>query len=162
MKTELIKDILVSEPDGRAVTVSGWVRTKRESKNLVFLQVNDGSCFASLQLTHDRENPGCQDTLNQMEASLKSITTGASLRATGKLVPSPASGQAVELQLEVLDVLGQAPADSYPLQKKNHSMEFLRENAHLRARTNTFGAVARMRSQMAYAIHTFFQERGFQ
>ena len=101
MKTELIKDILVSEPDGRAVTVSGWVRTKRESKNLVFLQVNDGSCFASLQLTHDRENSGCQDTLNQMESSLKSITTGASLRATGKLVPTPASGQAVELQLEL-------------------------------------------------------------
>ncbi len=161
MKTELIKDILVSEPDGRTIAVSGWVRTKRESKNLVFLQVNDGSCFASLQLTLDRESPGCTDTLNQLEAALKSVTTGASLRATGRLVPSPASGQAVELQLEGLEVLGQAPADSYPLQKKNHSMEFLRENAHLRARTNTFGAVARMRSQMAYAIHTFFQERGF-
>ena len=168
MKTELIKDILVSEADGRTIVVSGWVRTKRESKNLVFLQVNDGSCFASLQLTFDRENPLCceganlQDSLNQLEASLKSLTTGASLRATGKLVPSPASGQAVELQLEQLEVLGQAPVDSYPLQKKNHSMEFLRENAHLRARTNTFGAVARMRSQMAFAIHTFFQERGFQ
>ena len=168
MKTELIKDILVSEADGRTIVVSGWVRTKRESKNLVFLQVNDGSCFASLQLTFDRENPNFtqganpQDYLNQLEASLKSLTTGASLRATGKLVPSPASGQAVELQLEQVEVLGQAPVDSYPLQKKNHSMEFLRENAHLRARTNTFGAVARMRSQMAFAIHTFFQERGFQ
>ena len=168
MKTELIKDILVSEADGRTIVVSGWVRTKRESKNLVFLQVNDGSCFASLQLTFDRENPNFtqganpQDALNQLEASLKSLTTGASLRATGKLVPSPASGQAVELQLEQVEVLGQAPVDSYPLQKKNHSMEFLRENAHLRARTNTFGAVARMRSQMAFAIHTFFQERGFQ
>ena len=168
MKTELIKDILVSEADGRTIVVSGWVRTKRESKNLVFLQVNDGSCFASLQLTFDRENPNftqganSQDSLNQLEANLKSLTTGASLRATGKLVPSPAAGQAVELQLEQLEVLGQAPVDSYPLQKKNHSMEFLRENAHLRARTNTFGAVARMRSQMAFAIHTFFQERGFQ
>ena len=163
MKTELIKDILVSEPDGRIVVVSGWVRTKRDSKNLVFLQVNDGSCFASLQLTFDRENPDCsQDNLNQLETNLRSLTTGASLRATGRLVPSPASGQAVELRLEGIEVLGLAPADSYPLQKKNHSMEFLRENAHLRARTNTFGAVARMRSQMAYAIHTFFQERGFQ
>lgn len=163
MKTELIKDILVSEPDGRIVEICGWVRTKRESKNLVFIQVNDGSCFASLQLTLDNENPvDSSVNLNQIGIELKKISTGASVRATGKLVPSPASGQAVEIQLISITVLGEAPVDSYPLQKKNHSLEFLRENAHLRARTNTFGAVARVRNQMAYAIHTFFQERGFQ
>lgn len=162
MKTQLIKDILVSEPDHRLLTVYGWVRTKRESKNLVFIQVNDGSCFASLQLTFDRENPAATGSNNLIETELKRITTGASVRAEGMLVPSPASGQSVELALTKLTVLGEAPAESYPLQKKNHSLEFLREQAHLRARTNTFGAVARMRSQMAYAIHTFFQERGFQ
>ena len=159
MKTELIKDILVSEPDGRSVDICGWVRTKRESKNLVFIQLNDGSCFASLQLTLDKENPTDSSVnLNNIESELKKITTGASVRATGKLIPSPASGQAVEIALQSLTVLGEAPVDSYPLQKKNHSIEFLRENGHLRARTNTFGAVARMRSQMAYAIHTFFQK----
>lgn len=157
MKTPLIKDILVSEPDGREVTIHGWVRTKRETKNLVFIQVNDGSCFASIQITLDRDAGISPET----ESELKRITTGASLRATGRLVPSPASGQAVEVQGLSVVVLGEAPADTYPLQKKNHSFEFLREVAHLRARTNTFGAVARMRSQMAYAIHVFFQERGF-
>ena len=162
MRTELIKDILVSQPDGREITINGWVRTKRESKNLVFIQVNDGSCFASVQLTFDRENPGDGVNISALENALKPITTGASVKATGKLVPSPASGQAVEIQLTQLTVWGEAPADSYPLQKKNHSLEFLREHAHLRARTNTFGAVARMRSQMAFAIHSFFQERGFQ
>lgn len=162
MRTDLIKDILVSEPDGRSVDVCGWVRTKRDSKNLVFVQVNDGSCFASVQLTMDRESPASGADVAALEGELKRITTGTSVRATGLLVPSPASGQAVEIRLVSLVVLGEAPAESYPLQKKNHSFEFLRENAHLRARTNTFGAVARMRNQMAYAIHTFFQERGFQ
>ena len=163
MRTDLIKDILVSQPDGREITVCGWVRTKRESKNLVFIQVNDGSCFASIQLTLDRENLAeGSDDISVIEAELKHITTGASVRAVGKLIPSPASGQTVEVALQKIVVLGEAPVDSYPLQKKNHSFEFLRENAHLRARTNSFGAVARMRNQMAYAIHTFFQERGFQ
>lgn len=157
MKTQLIKDILVSNPDGKPVTICGWVRTKRDSKNLCFIQVNDGSCFASIQLTFDREN---QNTIN-IDDELKKITTGASIKASGKLIESPASGQAVEVSLESIEVLGQAPAETYPLQKKGHSMEFLREIAHLRPRTNAFSAVARMRSQMAYAIHTFFQERGF-
>lgn len=157
MKTTLIKEILVSEPDGREVTIYGWVRTKRETKNLVFIQINDGSCFASIQITLDRDKGIDAKT----EADLKRITTGASIKATGKLVASPASGQAVEVQGTCIEVLGEAPADTYPLQKKNHSMEFLREIAHLRARTNTFAAVARMRSQMAFAIHTFYQERGF-
>ncbi len=157
MKTTLVKDILVSKPDGREVTVFGWVRTKRETKNLIFIQINDGSCFASIQVTLDRDRGIDAGT----EAELKRIATGASVRATGTLVPSPASGQAVEIQAGTVTVLGEAPVDTYPLQKKNHSFEFLREVAHLRARTNTFGAVARMRSQMAYAIHVFFQERGF-
>ncbi|MCR5725610.1 MAG: asparagine--tRNA ligase [Treponema sp.] len=161
MKSELIKDILTSKPDGRTVTVCGWVRTMRDSKNLVFIQVNDGSCFASIQLTFDRSNPAAGADTAALEAALKNVSTGASLRATGTLVESPASGQAVEVTLVTLEVLGICPTDSYPLQKKATSMEFLRENAHLRARTNTFGAVFRMRSQMAYAVHTFFQERGF-
>ena len=161
MKTELIKDILTSQPDGRTVTVCGWVRTMRDSKNLVFIQVNDGSCFASIQLTHDRTSPAPGADAAAIEQSLANVTTGASVRATGKLIASPASGQSVEVTLETLAVLGACPTDSYPLQKKATSMEFLRENAHLRARTNTFGAVFRMRSQLAFALHTFFQERGF-
>ena len=161
MKTELIKDILTSQPDGRTVTVCGWVRTMRDSKNLVFIQVNDGSCFASIQLTFDRTNPAAKADAKVIDATLADVTTGASICATGKLIASPASGQSVEVTLETLVVLGKCPTDSYPLQKKATSMEFLRENAHLRPRTNTFGAVFRMRSQMAYALHTFFQERGF-
>lgn len=157
MKTTLIKEILVSAPDGREVTIYGWVRTKRETKNLVFIQINDGSCFSSIQITLDRDKGISAET----EAALKKITTGASVAATGTLIPSPASGQAVEVQALSVTVLGEAPADTYPLQKKNHSFEFLREISHLRVRTNTFAAVARMRSQMAYAIHVFFQERGF-
>ncbi len=161
MKSELIKDILTSKPDGRTVTVCGWVRTMRDSKNLVFIQVNDGSCFASIQLTFDRSSPASGADVAAIEDALKSVSTGASARATGTLIASPASGQAVEVTLCTLTVLGTCPSDSYPLQKKATSMEFLRENAHLRARTNTFGAVFRMRSQMAYALHSFFQERGF-
>ncbi|MDR2897843.1 MAG: asparagine--tRNA ligase [Spirochaetaceae bacterium] len=150
--------MLVSEPDGRSVTVCGWVRTKRDTKNLTFIQVNDGSCFASIQLTFDREGG---NVTPEIEAELKKITTGASIEAVGNLTASPASGQAVEIAAVSLSVTGTAPVESYPLQKKNQSLEFLRENAHLRARTNTFGAVARMRSEMAYAVHTFFHERGF-
>lgn len=164
MQHTLIKDILVSKPDGRTVDIYGWVRTKRDSKNLCFIEVNDGSCFASIQLTFDREGaahsaPGI--SAEQTENELKKITTGASVHASGKLIPSPASGQAVEVALERINVLGEASAETYPLQKKGHSFEFLREIAHLRPRTNAFGAVGRMRNQMAFAVHTFFQERGF-
>lgn len=161
MKPILIKDLLTSEPDARTVTVCGWVRTKRDSKNLVFIQVNDGSCFASIQLTFDRTNPAQGADANSIEESLKNINTGTSVRAEGALVQSPASGQAVEVIITKLTVLGLCPPETYPLQKKNMSMEYLRDNAHLRARTNIFGAVFRMRSQMAMALHTFFQERGF-
>lgn len=154
----LIKDILTSEPKGQAIDVYGWVRTKRETKNLVFIEINDGSCFASVQATFDRDT-GLD---NNTEALLKKAGTGVSVKVSGNLVPSPAAGQRVELQANNIHIFGDADQEKYPLQKKRHSMEFLRDIAHLRARTNTFGAVARMRSQMAYAIHTFFQERGFQ
>ncbi len=162
MKPILIKDLLTSEPDGRNVTVCGWIRTKRDSKNLVFIQVNDGSCFANIQLTFDRNAPSANAKVDEIEESLKQLNTGASVRATGTLVPSPASGQAVEVTLETLECLGLCNPDEYPLQKNKMSMEYLRENAHLRARTNTFGAVYRVRNQMAFAVHSFFQERGFQ
>lgn len=158
MKTELIRNILSLKAENQPVELSGWVRTKRDSKNLVFLQVNDGSCFSSIQLTFDREKGISPETEN----TLKKITTGTSVFARGILTASPGKGQAVEVLTENIEILGEAPAETYPLQKKNHTFEFLRENAHLRARTNTFGAVARMRSQMAYALHTFFQEQGFQ
>ncbi|EGC76627.1 asparagine--tRNA ligase [Treponema denticola] len=154
----LIKDILTSEPKGQAIDVYGWVRTKRETKNLVFIEINDGSCFASVQATFDRDT-GLD---NNTEALLKKAGTGVSVKVSGNLIPSPAAGQRVELQANNIHIFGDADQEKYPLQKKRHSMEFLRDIAHLRARTNTFGAVARIRSQMAYAIHTFFQERGFQ
>lgn len=157
----LIKELLAKNPQGERVTVCGWVRTMRDSKNLVFVQVNDGSCFANIQLTFDRNSPSQNASVDEIESELKKINTGASIRAEGILVPSPASGQAVEVSLEKITVIGTCNPEEYPLQKNKMSMEYLRENAHLRARTNTFGAVFRMRSQMAFAVHNFFQERGF-
>lgn len=158
----LIKDLLAAPPDGQKVKVCGWVRTIRDSKNLVFIQVNDGSCFANIQLTFDRNSPLNNANVNNIEETLKKLNTGASVRAEGILIPSPASGQAVEVTLESIECLGTCNPEEYPLQKNKMSMEYLRENAHLRARTNTFGAVYRVRNQMAFAVHSFFQERGFQ
>ena len=158
----LIKDLLKTNPEGQEIKVCGWVRTVRDSKGLVFIQVNDGSCFANIQLTFDRNNPSKNANISNIEEILKLLNTGASVRATGKLIPSPASGQAVEVTLEKLECLGTCNPEEYPLQKNKMSMEYLRENAHLRARTNTFGAVYRVRNQMAFAVHSFFQERGFQ
>ena len=158
----LIKDLLAASPDGQKVKVCGWVRTIRDSKNLVFIQVNDGSCFANIQLTFDRNSPSNNANVNNIEETLKKLNTGASVRAEGILIPSPASGQAVEVTLESIECLGTCNPEEYPLQKNKMSMEYLRENAHLRARTNTFGAVYRVRNQMAFAVHSFFQERGFQ
>ena len=160
MKPVLIKDLLTSEPDGRSVTVCGWVKSKRDSKNLVFIQVNDGSCFASVQLTFDRTNTQGANA-EKIEKNLAKTLSGASVRAEGKIIPSPASGQAVEITLMDLEVLGECPQEEYPLQKNKMSMEYLRGVAHLRGRTNTFGAVYRVRNQMAFAVHSFFQERGF-
>ncbi|WP_461247176.1 asparagine--tRNA ligase [Treponema sp. R6D11] len=163
MLPTLIKYILTQSPQSQEVEISGWVRTKRDMKNLVFVEVNDGSCFAGIQCTFDR-GAGIDE---QTEAALSSLSTGASVKISGKLIPSPASGQAVEIAAVSLHIFGDAPAEAvgdtqaYPLQKKRHSLEFLREIAHLRPRTNTFGAVARLRSRLAFAIHRYFQERDF-
>jgi len=163
MLPKLIKYVLRETPRSQEVEISGWVRTKRDMKNLVFVEVNDGSCFAGIQCTFDR-GTGINA---QTETALASLSTGASVKINGKLTPSPASGQAVEIAAVSLYVLGDAPAEAsgniqaYPLQKKRHSLEFLREIAHLRPRTNTFGAVARLRSRLAFAIHRYFQERDF-
>ena len=160
----LINELLHSEADGRSVCVKGWVRTKREMKNLVFVEVNDGSCFRSMQCTFDI----AAGLDSKTEAALANLSTGAAVEVSGKLVPSPASGQAVETAGISLTIVGPAPAEStdgipaYPLQKKRHSMEFLREIAHLRARTNTFSAVARVRNRLAFAVHEYFQSRFFQ
>ncbi len=162
MVPTLITQLLSTKPEGQKVTVCGWVRTVRDSKNLVFIQVNDGSCFANIQLTFDRNAPSNNANVNNIEEELKKLNTGASVRAEGLLIESPASGQAVEVTLESLKCLGTCNPDEYPLQKNKMSMEYLRTNAHLRARTNTFGAVYRVRNQMAFAVHSFFQERGFQ
>ncbi|MCX7656359.1 MAG: asparagine--tRNA ligase [Treponemataceae bacterium] len=158
MKNPLIKELLALEPKGQEVLVRGWVRTKRELKNLVFIEVNDGSCFKSIQCTFDLNGP-LDETSRQ---ALKETSTGAAVYIHGKLVPSPGEGQTIEVAGTRAVLVGAAPAESYPLQKKRHSFEFLREIAHLRARTNTFGAVARVRSRLAFAIHQFFQSRGFQ
>lgn len=152
-----IRELLAQAPDGKPLVAKGWVRTKREAKNAIFLELNDGSCMANLQCVFD-----AAELSDAVRKQLDRCATGAAAAVSGALVKSPAAGQAVELKAVSLEVLGEAPADSYPLQKKNHSMEFLREIAHLRPRTNTFGAVARVRNQMSYAIHSFFQERGFQ
>jgi len=151
----LINELLHRVPDSREVTVRGWVRTKRAMKNLIFLNLNDGSCFQGLQCTFDR------GLSPETEAALAQAGTGASVEVRGRLAPSPGSGQALELAAAGLAIIGEAPPETYPLQKKRHSLEFLREIAHLRPRTNTFGAVARVRNYLAFAIHRFFQERGF-
>jgi asparaginyl-tRNA synthetase len=145
-----IKQILTLKPEKQPLTVNGWVRTVRAQKDVVFIELNDGSCLSNLQIVLD---PAAA-------AKSADITTGASLAVTGTLEPSPKPEQPVELHASGITVLGHAPQD-YPLQKKRHSFEFLREIAHLRPRTNTFGAVTRVRNSLSYAIHTFFQERGF-
>jgi asparaginyl-tRNA synthetase len=151
-----IKEIFDLPPDGRAVVVKGWVRTKRETKAAVFLEVNDGSRLGNIQCVFD------EAAAKAAASELARSGTGSSVSIEGSLIPSPSSGQKLELKASSLKVIGEASAESYPLQKKAHSMEFLREIAHLRPRTNTFGAVARVRSRMAFAIHEFFQERSFQ
>jgi asparaginyl-tRNA synthetase len=149
-----IKDILQSDPTDKPITAQGWVKTKRDSKNVCFLEVTDGSTMKGLQIIIDKSGAISEDTLAQ-------AATGASISCEGILTESPAKGQKVEMQAQSLTILGTVPAEDYPLQKKRHSYEFLRDIAHLRPRTNTFGAVARVRNAMSYAIHTFFQERDF-
>jgi asparaginyl-tRNA synthetase len=148
----LIKHALAATEPQDAVTVKGWVRTRRDSKGFSFLELNDGSCLASLQVVVDAGTPGYD--------LLPKLTTGASTAVEGKLVASPAQGQKWELKATRLELIGLADA-SYPLQKKGHTAEFLRTIAHLRPRSNMYGAVFRMRSRLAYAVHQFFQERDF-
>ncbi len=147
-----VKEILESEEAVEGIEVQGWVRTRRDSKEFSFLELNDGSCLGGIQVVADAGIDGYQD--------IHAMTTGAAVRATGKLVASPGKGQRWELQAGALELLGTAPED-YPLQKKRHGPEFLREIAHLRPRTNLFGAVFRTRSRLAHAVHRFFQDRDF-
>lgn len=151
--TSRIKEIFQTGQPDQSVTVQGWVRTKRELKEFTFLEVNDGSSLANLQVI-------LEPTLPDYENVLKAISTGAAIAVSGNLVPSPGKGQNIELKAAEITLYGDCPAD-YPLQKKRHSFEFLRTIAHLRARTNTLGAVMRVRNACATAIHTFFQEKGF-
>ncbi len=155
MKRTRIAEILSSGEIGARFTIMGWVRTKRDSKGgFSFIEVNDGSCMSSLQMIADEKLPNYKD-------EVLALQTGCSIKVTGLLAASPGKGQRVELQADEVNVVGWADPAVYPLQKKRHSFEFLRTIAHLRPRTNTFGAVARVRNAMSYAIHTFFQERGF-
>ena len=139
---------------GQEHTIKGWIKTVRSQKNLTFIEVNDGSSFANLQVV-------AEAGLKGLDAILPQITTGASIAVTGVIAESPGEGQTIELHANTLKIIGEANAESYPLQKKRHSFEFLRTTAHLRPRTNTFGAVARVRNALAFATHSFFQQRGF-
>lgn len=153
MERSKIVDILIAPKLGSDVNIKGWVRTKRGSKGLSFVAINDGSCIHNMQVVVDH-------SLFDAEI-LKDITTGAAVSVIGKLTESQGRGQSVEIQASAIEIYGKSDPNSYPLQKKGHSMEFLREIAHLRPRTNTFGAVFRIRHHMAYAIHKFFHDRGF-
>lgn len=148
-----IKDYLLTTPEGQSVTIRGWVRTKRGNKQVGFIAVNDGSCFDSIQVV--------VDYTSITEESLKAVQTGAGIEVKGRLVASQGQGQKVEILAESIEVLGEADPESYPLQKKGHTLEFLREIAHLRPRTNTFGCVLRIRHALAFAIHDYFNKNGF-
>jgi asparaginyl-tRNA synthetase len=154
MTIRRIADLLKTGQPDDAVTIQGWVRTKRELKEFSFIEVNDGSTMAGLQVVLNQDLPDYLDTLRQ-------LNTGASVEFSGVLVPSPGKGQRIELKADTATVYGEADPETYPLQKKRHSFEFLRTIGHLRARTNTLGAVFRVRNACATAIHQFFQERGF-
>ncbi len=153
MKRIRVKELLASPVTGEKVLVKGWVRTKREIKNVAFVALNDGSTINNIQIVME---------LSAFPADLlKDITTGASIGVTGILEPSQGKGQSVEIQAAEVILFGRCDPETYPLQKKGHSMEFLREIAHLRFRTNTFGAVMRIRHSMAFAIHKYYNDRGF-
>ncbi|MCD6347515.1 MAG: asparagine--tRNA ligase [Bacteroidales bacterium] len=146
---ELLKGELINQK----VTLKGWVRTKRGNKKIAFIALNDGSSIHSIQIVADL---GSFD-----EDMMKNVTTGSCIRADGTLVESQGAGQSFEIQADSIDVYGTADPQTYPLQKKGHSMEFLRDIAHLRPRTNTFGAIFRVRHAMAYAIHKYYNDHGF-
>jgi asparaginyl-tRNA synthetase len=148
---ESIAQLLGSTQTGREVVVKGWVRTKRGNKNVAFIALNDGSTIDNIQVVADVATFG----------EMKEVTTGAALRVEGTLVESMGAGQGVEVQARAIEVYGTADPETYPLQNKGHSLEFLREIAHLRPRTNTFGAVLRMSHAMTFAIHKYFNDHGF-
>ena len=153
LRRSSIKELLATERFGINVSVKGWVRTKRGSKAVNFVALNDGSIIHSIQIVID---PSAFD-----ENIIKNITTGASIGVKGKLIESAGSGQNVEIHAESIELYGKADPETYPLQKKGHSMEFLREIAHLRVRTNTFGAVFRIRHALSFAIHKYFNDIGY-
>ncbi|MBQ2170669.1 MAG: asparagine--tRNA ligase, partial [Paludibacteraceae bacterium] len=153
MQRTEIKEALRCTSFGQPINVRGWVRSRRGNKNVSFIALNDGSTIKNIQIVVDLQ----QFT----EEQLKPVTTGACISATGTLVESQGAGQTVEIQLTELEVYGTADPEKYPLQKKGLSMEFLRTVAHLRPRTNTFGAVFRIRHHMAMAIHTYFHQHGY-
>ncbi|QDU82086.1 Asparagine--tRNA ligase [Polystyrenella longa] len=155
MKRTKIAQVLSAGQPEETHQICGWVRTRRDSKQgFSFIEMNDGSCMHGLQVIVDADVPGFSEIH-------KLITTGASLRVAGKLQESPGKGQRVEMLATEIELFGTADADTYPLQKKRHSFEFLREIAHLRPRTNTFGAITRVRNVLSAGVHNFFQERGF-
>ena len=151
--THRVADILKTGQPDDTITVQGWVRTKRDSKGFSFVEINDGSSMSGLQVIVNDDVPDYE--------GLAAATTGASIEVSGTLVPSPGKGQRIELKAESFMVYGTSDPETYPLQKKRHSFEFLRTIGHLRSRTNTLGAVMRVRNACATAIHQFFQERGF-
>ena len=153
MKRIKVKNLLSNPVLGSDVLVKGWVRTRRGNKNIQFIALNDGSTINNIQVV--------VEAASFDENLLKEISTGACIGVTGKLIESQGQGQNVEISASAIELYGKSDAESYPLQKKGHSMEFLRENAHLRFRTNTFGAVFRIRHAMAFAIHKFFNDKGF-
>jgi asparaginyl-tRNA synthetase len=154
MRRNRIKELLERDSAGGQVLVQGWVKTRRSSGAVSFIQINDGSTLRDLQVVVEQSSPAY--------SSVESLSTGCSISVQGELVESLGKGQKYEVHAGTLEVLGLADPDVYPLQKKRHTLEFLREIAHLRPRTNTFGAMARVRNATAFAIHRFFQERGFQ
>ncbi len=153
MKTTNIKALLAATEFDVEANVKGWVRTKRGNKNIAFIAMNDGSTILNIQVVAE---------LSQFDEQLmRLVTTGACLSVTGKLVQSQGQGQSVEIQATTIEVYGGADAEEYPLQKKGHTLEFLREIAHLRPRTNTFGAILRLRHAMSFGIHKYFNDKGF-
>jgi asparaginyl-tRNA synthetase len=153
IKRTKVKNLLSNPVLGSDVLVKGWVRTKRGNKNILFVALNDGSTIDNIQVV--------VEAASFDENLLKDITTGACIAVTGKLIESQGQGQHIEINAAAIELYGKSDAETYPLQKKGHSMEFLRENAHLRFRTNTFGAVFRIRHAMAFAIHSYFNGKGF-
>lgn len=153
MKTR-IHSLLAQQPVGEHVQVSGWIRTKRDSGAFSFLEVNDGSCLQNIQVIAD-------EALPNYEQEVKKLSTGCSVVIVGEVKESPAKGQAIEVLAQEVVVVGWADPETYPLQKKRHSFEFLRDMSHLRPRTNALGAVARVRSRLSYAVHNYFQQNGF-